>query len=310
MNDMQRTFVFPGQGAQQVGMGKEFYQSGNWVEDIWNQANEQLGYDLRSKVFNGPEEDLKQTDVTQPAMYMTEIIIFKALQKEGFTPSICAGHSLGEYTAVVASGAISWKQGLELVKYRGEIFSEVSSKNPGGMIAVIGMEEDQLRNILDNIDGVAEIVNYNSPGQLVVSVEKHLIDEAAAAVKAGGAKLVVPLKVSVGFHSSLLNDAVEPMKQKIESIEFKDPEIAFYSNYNGEKITTGEGIKEALIRQVNSPVRWITIVDNITKDHGEVEFYEIGPGKVLQGLMKKINRKIVIKGVSTPDEVGGIIQGG
>ncbi|MFC2061008.1 ACP S-malonyltransferase [Elusimicrobiota bacterium] len=303
---MSKAFIFPGQGAQQMGMGKEFYEEGNWVNDIWDEANSLVGYDLKTKVFNGPEEDLKQTEVTQPAMYMTEIIIHKALLDSGIKPDITAGHSLGEYTAVVASGALSWQQGLELVKFRGETFSAAASKTPGGMIAVIGMEEDKLAEILNDIDGVAEIVNYNSPGQLVVSVQKNLLEEASLKIKEGGAKLVIPLKVSVGFHSSLLDEAVVPMSEKINSMEFKTPEIAFYSNCTGEKIETSEGIKDCLIKQVNSPVKWVSIINNIAKEHPASEFIEVGPGKVLQGLLKKIDRALVGKGVSTPEDISSM----
>lgn len=286
-----------------MGMGREFYDEGNWVDEIWKEANDIVGYDLRSKVFNGPEEDLKQTEITQPAMFMTEIIIYEAMLKENIRPGVTAGHSLGEYTAVVASGALQWQQGLELVKFRGETFNEVSSGNPGAMIAVIGLDEDRLSEILNSIDGVTEIANYNSPVQLVVSVEKRLMEEASSRIKEGGAKLVIPLKVSVGFHSSLLNDAVEPMRKKIEGMEFNSPEIAFYANYSGEMVRDSQGIKKSLIKQVNSPVKWTTIINNIVKEHGEIEFLEVGPGKVLQGLLKKINPRLNVKGVSIPLDV-------
>lgn len=298
-----KVFIFPGQGAQQVGMGKEFYEEGGWVDSIWKEANDILGYDLKTKVFNGTEDELKITKVTQPAVFMTEIIMYMALLKKDIRPSAAAGHSLGEYTAIVASGAMNWRQGLELVKFRGEIFDNVSLTKPGGMIAVIGMEEEKLLEIANSIDGICEIVNYNSPDQLVVSVEKHLFKEAVSKIKEGGAKIVVPLKVSVGFHSSLLNDAVEPMKRKIEEIDFKHPDVSFYANYSGEKIEYSEGIKEALIRQVNSPVRWNLIVNNIVKELDEPEFLEVGPGKVLQGLVKRIARGIDVKGISTPEDI-------
>jgi [acyl-carrier-protein] S-malonyltransferase len=300
---MSHAFIFPGQGAQQIGMGKEFYEEGNWVDDIWKEANNILGFDLKSKVFEGTEEDLKQTAVTQPAIFITEIIIYKAVAEKNIIPIAVAGHSLGEYAAIVASGALDWRQGLELVKARGEIFEEVSSRNPGGMIAVIGMDEEALSEILGSINGVAEAANYNSPGQIVVSVEKGLMEEAAARIKEGGAKLVIPLKVSGGFHSALLNDAVEPMKSKIDNMNFKDPQINFYANYTGEKVSDAEGIKHVLVKQITSPVRWASIIENMVKEQGTPEFLEIGPGKVLQGLLKKIDRSLNFKGISVPSDI-------
>jgi [acyl-carrier-protein] S-malonyltransferase len=311
LNNFKKSFVFPGQGAQQVGMGLGFYEKFSWVKDMWQEANEIIGYDLENKVFNGPEEELKHTRNTQPAVYMTEIIMLEALKRSQLEPDITAGHSLGEYAAVVASGALDWKQGLDLVKTRGERFEEVAKLIPCCMLAVIGLEEDQLSQILSKIDGVCEIVNYNSPGQLVVSAEESVIEEAQAEIKTGGAKIVVKLEVSGGFHSSLMDGAVGSMKKKLDEIEFKDPTAIFYSNVTGEAAATAADIKDCLLKQVNSPVRWTTIINNMIEQHGqELKFFEVGPGKVLQGLLKRINRRLDVSGISAPEDVDNIISGG
>jgi [acyl-carrier-protein] S-malonyltransferase len=302
-----RTFIFPGQGSQYIGMGREFRSDA--ADEIWEQANEILGYDLKNKVFNGPEQELSLTGITQPAVFVTEIIIYTALKEKGIEPALAAGHSLGEYAAVVASGALAWQQGLELVKFRAQIFEEVARENPGTMIAVIGLDQDALSGILREIDGICEIVNFNSPGQVVVSVEKKIADAAVSRIKQGGAKMVVPLKVSGAFHSSLMNSAVEPMREKINAAEFREPEIGFYSNYTGARTHTSARIKDALIKQVNSPVKWMDIIQNMAGENRGIDFIEVGPGKVLQGLVKRIDRALNVRGVSTPRDIQELAGG-
>ena len=300
---MKKVFVFPGQGAQSVGMGNGFSVSGR----IWKRADEIMGWKLSEVVMTGPEESLALTKVTQPAVYVTEIIILEELKAMGFVPEAAAGHSLGEYAAVAASGALSWEDGLELVKFRGELFEETGANHPGGMLAVIGLEEEQINGIAAELDGVCQVVNYNSPGQLVVSAEKRLLKTAAEKMNAAGARMVIPLKVSGGFHSSLMDDAVEPMRAKVESLNFSDPGVAFYSNSAGRAVKTADEIKDCLARQVNSPVRWIDIINNIRTDLGEeILFIEAGPGKVLQGLLRRIDRKNSVKGVSEPGDLAGL----
>ena len=232
-----RIFIFPGQGAQSVGMGRDFYERFEWANEMWKKADEIMGYDLSNKVFNGPEEELKKTRITQPAVYVTEVIIQYFLIKEGVRPQAVAGHSLGEYAAVVASNAITWEQGLELVKFRGEIYDEVSRKNPGSMLAVIGIDQEKLSGILNEAGGIAEIVNYNSPGQLVVSIESALAESITDSIKQAGVKMVVPLEVGGGFHSSLLNDAVGPMREKIDSVDFKVNQVELFCNVTGRQVS-------------------------------------------------------------------------
>ncbi len=304
MNEVKNIVIFPGQGAQKVGMGMEFYENYEWARDIWKESCDILKFNLKDTVINGPAEELKRTVITQPAVFVTEIIAYEALRRLGFRPVATAGHSLGEYTAVVASGIIDWRQGLELVRFRGEIFEKTALKNPGGMIAVIGLGEQELMEILKQYNEVCEIVNYNSPGQLVISAETAIIEDVVSKVKAGGAKMAVPLDVSGGFHSSLMDEAVGFMNEKINPMEFKLSECILYSNYTGRKASTAEEVKNNLIKQVNSPVRWIETIGNVLSDNGkDVEFIEVGPGRVLQGLLKRIDRKITVKSVSTPDDI-------
>jgi [acyl-carrier-protein] S-malonyltransferase len=305
----EKAFIFPGQGAQYVGMGREFLGQENWADEMWKQADEIVGCNLKDKVLDGPEDELTRTEITQPAIYMTEVVVFKALLEKGISPEITAGHSLGEYAAVVACGALDWRQGLELVKFRGEIFEKTARENPGGMVAVIGLQEGALSDILSRIEGVCEIVNFNSPGQFVISAEKKVLDKVTSRIKEGGAKMAVPLKVSGGFHSSLMDEAVGLMEEKIRGMEFKEPQIGFYSNYSGDKINETKGIKEALINQVNSPVKWIDIIENMVREYGEVDFIEAGPGRVLQGLVKRINRKLNVLGISSPEDIRKLLGG-
>lgn len=297
---MKDILVFPGQGSQSPGMGMGFTSS----ERIWKEADSIVGFSISDIVSSGDAPALNETRVTQPAVYVTEVLILEELLAAGLKPSACAGHSLGEYAAVVASGSLSWQEGLELVSFRGEVFERTASENPGGMAAVIGLEQKSAENILSDYSGRAVIANYNSPGQYVVSSAKDILPEVTARLKEAGAKMVVPLKVSGGFHSYLLEDASLPMREKIDTLKFKDPKIPFYTNNTGLPLKTAEDIKEALIKQVTSPVRWIDLIERICGDFGsEARFIEAGPGKVLQGLIKRIDRKIITLGVSSPGDI-------
>ena len=310
MSKLKTVMFYPGQGSQKPGMGKKFYAPNNWCDNMWQEANEILGYNLKEILFRGTKKDLKNTEITQPAVYMTEMFTHKALNRRGVNPDIVAGHSLGEYGAVVASGAMDWKTGLNLVDFRGKLFSKISQKNPGSMIVVIGMKEKLLEAALADIDGVAEIVNYNSPGQLVVSVQKNIVGKTIKAIKKAGARLVKELEVSGGFHSALMDEAVPEMAKKVDKITLKDPDKVIYANCTGLPLSTGDEIKQELIKQVNSPVRWISTVENIYNDIGDAVYLEVGPGKVLKGLVRRINRNIKLQGITTPDDINKISSGG
>ncbi len=303
---MSRVFVFPGQGSQETGMGQGFPSS----ERIWKKADSIIGFDLSRIVKEGSEEELTATRVTQPAVYVAEIVILEEFNSKGITPDAVAGHSLGEYAAAVASGALSWEDGLRIVGFRGRLFEETAAKNPGGMAAVIGLDENDIDAALRDIEGVSQAVNFNSPGQVVVSVQKDLLETALERLKSAGAKMVIPLKVSGGFHSSLMDDAVEPMSKKLDEFEFKAPRSAFYSNATARRVTTPEGVKESLAAQVNSPVLWSGIIESIISDFGEEAlFIEAGPGKVLQGLLRRINRRLKGVGVSSTGDLESLSPG-
>ncbi len=303
---MSRVFVFPGQGSQETGMGQGFSSS----ERIWEKADSIIEFDLSRIVKEGSEEELTATRVTQPAVYVSEIVILEELNSRGIIPDAVAGHSLGEYAAAVASGALSWDDGLRIVGFRGRLFEETAEKNPGGMIAVIGLDEKGIEAALRDLDGVSQAVNFNSPGQVVVSVQKDLLETALEKFKSAGAKMVIPLKVSGGFHSSLMDDAVDPMRKKLDEFEFKAPRAAFYSNATARRVSTAEEVKESLAAQVNSPVLWSGIIENIISDFGEEAlFIEAGPGKVLQGLLRRINRRLKGVGVSSPGDLESLSPG-
>ncbi len=303
----EKCFIFPGQGSQKAGMGKEFYEKNENARRIWKKAEEILGTELKRTVFEGPEEKLKQTAVTQPAVYVTEIVILNALIEAGIKPSAAAGHSLGEYAAAAASGAVNWQTGLELVRERARIFEKESALKPGGMIAAIGIDARELSELLATFNGTAEIVNYNCPGQLVLSADKNILADVLKAVSEK-AKMAVELEVSGAFHSSLMNDAALEMKEVIMSADISDPQIPFYVNCTGTRADNAQQVSQALSRQVNSPVRWIDTIENIKKDFPEAVFFEAGPGNVLKGLLRRIDRGLQVKSVSEPQDIEREIQ--
>lgn len=285
-------FMFPGQGSQYVGMGQELYNKYELARELFYQANATLGYDLTKIMFEGPIETLTQTQYTQPAVFTMSVVASALLAEQGIKPQFVAGHSLGEYAAFVASGILTFESGLKLVQIRGQLLQESARRHPGTMAAIIGLNDDQVKAICENIKhGVVEAVNYNCPGQLVIAGETAAVQTAMDEAQKAGAMKTVQLQVSGPFHSSLMKEAGVQLGKELDVFNLHDPEIPIVANYNANFIQNAEKAKEAMIKQVYSPVMWKESVGLLTDKSTEL-FIEIGPGKTLCGLLKRINRKM------------------
>ncbi|MBO4417922.1 MAG: ACP S-malonyltransferase [Bacteroidales bacterium] len=280
-----RAYVFPGQGSQFPGMGKELYESNSRARELFSRACEILGFDISAIMFSGSAEDLRATAVTQPAVFLHSVIT--ALCMEDFKPDMTAGHSLGEFSALVAAGALEFEDALRLVAVRADAMQKACEAVPGTMAAVLGMDFKTIEDICAGIDGVVVPANYNSPGQLVISGENDAIDRACAALKEAGAKRALKLSVGGAFHSPLMAPAAERLAKAIEDTAFKTPLCPVYQNVDALPATDSEQIKGNLLKQLTSPVRWAQTVENMIAD-GATSFTEVGPGTVLAGLIKKI----------------------
>lgn len=296
---MKHAYVFPGQGSQFPGMGKDHYEKSAFAKKLFEQANEILGFRISDTMFNGSEEDLRQTDVTQPAVFLHSVISYKSI--ESARPDMVAGHSLGEFSALVANGTLSFEDGLRLVSVRARAMQKACEQNPSTMAAVLALADEKVEAICEEVQKeTGEIVvpaNYNCPGQLVISGSIRGIEIACERMKAAGAKRALILPVGGAFHSPLMAPAKEELKAAIEKTTFHQPTAHVYQNVVARAVYDREEIKQNLIDQLTGAVRWTQGVQAMVKD-GATKFTEVGPGKVLQGLIQKIDKTVTVEGVS------------
>jgi len=291
-------FIYPGQGTQYVGMGKELYETNEIAKKYFDEIFDSLDLDLKETMFNGPEDRLKQTKYTQPAIVAMSLVLTKLLEESGVKADYIAGHSLGEYSALGAANVLSTCDTVRLTALRGNIMNTVAGEVDGTMAAIIGMESSEIENICKGIDGVVEAVNYNEPKQTVIAGSKDSIAIACEKLKEGGARRAMVLAVSGPFHSSLMKPAGDRLKANFDKFNFKEGNIEILSNTKVEFIKDVEKIKEELYNQTFGPVRWVEIIERL-RDSGVTKFYEIGPGKVLKGLVRKIDKSLEVINIET-----------
>lgn len=289
-----KAYVFPGQGSQFPGMGKDLYEKSAVIKGLYDQANQILGFDIKKIMFEGTADDLKQTNVTQPAVFLHSVSLAQTI--ETFEPNAVAGHSLGEFSALVASNVLSFEDGMHLVAKRAEAMQEACEIKPSTMAAILGLEDQIVEEVCASIDGVVVPANYNCPGQLVISGEVEAVEKACELLKEKGAKRALILPVGGAFHSPLMEPAREKLEKAIQQVRFQDPICPIFQNVTADAVRDPEEIKKNLILQLTAPVKWTQTIQNMHKQ-GISSYLEVGPGRTLQGLIKKIEREAIVSGV-------------
>ena len=291
-----KAYVFPGQGAQFSGMGKELYEASPLAKELFLKGNDILGFDIKKIMFEGTADELKQTKVTQPAIFLHSTILAACLENS-FSPAMVAGHSLGEFSALVANRALSFEDGLSLVSQRALAMQKACEKEPSTMAAILGLEDSAVEEICASIDGVVVPANYNCPGQLVISGAIPAVEEACAKLSEAGARRAMLLPVGGAFHSPLMEPAREELAAAIESTSFNTPICPVYQNVNAQAVSDPNEIKKNLVLQLTGAVKWTQIMESMLGD-GANHIIEVGPGRVLQGLFKKVNREVLTEGAA------------
>lgn len=300
----KRAFVFPGQASQYVGMGLDFFNTSPVAQKYYRDAEPLFGFSLKEYSFYGPLKELTQTKVTQPAIFIHSLIVLAELKAKGLSPDMVAGHSLGEYTALVAAESISFQEGLQLVKVRSEQMQKATDNSVGTMAAIVGLSYEQIQKTLvqAGFSGICNIANYNSPNQIVISGDVHTVQSVMLELKAAGAKRVIELSVGGAFHSPLMQEAGDRLKEALDATRIQPPRVPIYFNVTGASTQDPGEIRAHLYHQLTSPVLWVNSIENMIRD-GADSFLEVGPGRVLQGLIRRISPQITVAGVSNVGEL-------